>query len=171
MTTDVGTIPASSNSYATTTKNNLTIHKVPNATWMDDADLRGKIESYIANAGANELFIINADKEKYVNVAFSPSYEPLADIVTRVLLGLTLENNTVTTATFNEDSSTLTFSNMALSNLISINSASSLADTSINQNLILNNSSTLSGTLQTNNNNDNIADNYKVIEEWKYNLG
>lgn len=166
MTTDVGTIPTSSGNYSTTTENNLTIHKVPNDVWMNNASLRATIENAITNAGANELFIINADKEKYVNVSFVPSYETLSSIVTRVLQDLTLQSNTVSTVSYSGD--TLTLSNAALSSFITV--GSTIADTNNNQNLILNNSSTLSGTLQTNKNNGDIADNYKVIEEWMYNL-
>ena len=168
LATDVGVIPTSSGNYSTTIENNLTIHKVPNDVWMNNASLRTTIENAITNAGANELFIINADKEKYVNVSFVPSYETLSSIVTRVLQDLTLQSNTVSTASFDGD--ILTLSNTALSSFITVDSTSTIADTNNTQNLILNNSSALSGTLQTNKNGNNIADNYKVIEEWKYNL-
>lgn len=133
---------------------------------MNNASLRATIENAITNAGANELFIINADKEKYVNVSFVPSYETLSSIVTRVLQDLTLQSNTVSTASYSGD--TLTLSNTALSSFITV--GTNISDASNNQNLILNNSSALSGTLQTNKNNSDIADNYKVIEEWMYNL-
>ncbi len=168
MSTDVGTIPASSSSYTTSNAIGLTIHKVAHDVWMNEnnSSLRNQIENAIASADANELFIINADKEKYVNVQFVPSYETLSSIVTRVLQDLTLQPGAVSTASFNGD--TLTLSNTALSSLITV--GSTIADTSNNQNLILNNSSTLSGMLQTNKNGNNIADNYKVIEEWMYNL-
>lgn len=169
MTTDVGTIPTSSNSYTTSNAIGLTIHKVAHDTWMNENNsrLRNEIENAIASADANELFIINADKEKYVNVQLAPSYETLSSVVTRVLQDLTVKSNTITTASFSGD--TLTLSNTVLSSLITV--GSTIADTSNNQNLILNNSSALSGTLQTNKSGNNIADNYKVIEEWMYNLG
>lgn len=168
MTTDVGSIPASSGNYSTSNAIGLTIHKVAHDVWMNEnnSNLRDQIENAIASADANELFIINADKEKYINVSFAPSYETLSSIVTRVLQDLTLRSNAVSTASFSGD--TLTLSNTALSSLIEVGSI--IADTNSEQNLILNNSSTLSGTLQTNKSGNNIANNYKVIEEWMYNL-
>ena len=114
MSTSVGTLSATQNP-TTSILNGLTIHKVPESAWVNN---RSNIEAAISNASANELFFVNAEKEKYVELNIGTYDQSLKSMASNVLSNAKMASNTITTYNYDENNATLVFSNQSFSNLI-----------------------------------------------------
>jgi hypothetical protein len=114
MNISVGTLSATQNPTSSIL-NGLTIHKVSESAWVNN---RSNIEAAISNASANELFFVNAEKERYVELNVGTYSQTLKSMVSDVLSNAKMANNTITTYNYNESNATLALSNQSFSNLM-----------------------------------------------------
>lgn len=118
MNTSVGALSATQNPTSSIL-NGLTIHKVSEGAWVNN---RSNIEAAISNASANELFFVNAEKEKYVELNVRTQSQSLQQMVSNVVSNAKMADNTITTYKYDESNATLTLSNQSFSNLMTFDS-------------------------------------------------
>lgn len=157
MNTSVGALSATQNP-TTSILNGLTIHKVSEGAWVNN---RSNIEAAISNASANELFFVNAEKEKYVELNVGTYSQSLKQMVSNVLSNAKMADNTITTYKYDESNATLALSNQSFSNLMTFDNTA-LASPYFVTHVYLYSDHHLKDYLG-----DDISNCYKVLEAWQ----